>query len=204
MAKNILRGSRVKRSSKRANDFISSISFDAPITRHVVSINMAHMLALLESKEVDEEVASKTLAFLVGVPPVLELDQQAEDVHHMIEQEAIRAVGMDTAGYMNLGKSRNDQVATALRMETRVRLLALAGCLCDVQQSLNQPHPEIRKTGHAWLHPPAAHAAGDGGPPPSGYFEGIQRDIDRIADSVSEGQSVADGFRGAGGHLSQG
>ena len=49
---NILRGNRVKRSSKRANDFISSIGFDSPITKHVVSINMAHMLALSRSKEV--------------------------------------------------------------------------------------------------------------------------------------------------------
>ena len=47
----------------------------------------------------------------------------------MIEQEAIRAVGMDNAGFMNFGKSRNDQVATAIRMEARRRLLDLAAAL---------------------------------------------------------------------------
>src|SRR5271156_2616149 len=122
MPKNILRGSRVKRSSKRANDFISSIGFDAPIAKHVVSINMAHMLSLHRSKEVDDEVASASLRFLGSLPEVMKLDRGTEDVHHMLEQDAIKAIGMDAAGYMNLGKSRNDQVATALRMETRARL----------------------------------------------------------------------------------
>src|ERR1039457_2161650 len=133
---NILRGNRVKRSSRRANDFISSIGFDAPLTKHVVSINMAHMLALLKSKEVRQDVASASLRFLIGLPSPLALDASTEDVHHMIEQEAIKAIGMDKAGYLNLGKSRNDQVATALRMETRARLLELSTALCNVQSSL--------------------------------------------------------------------
>jgi argininosuccinate lyase len=133
---NILRGNRVKRSSKRANDFISSIGFDSPITKHVVSINMAHMLALARSKEVTPSVASACLGFLDSLPAEMKLDPGTEDVHHMIEQEAIRAVGMETAGFMNYGKSRNDQVATAVRMEARTRLLDLASALLSVQASI--------------------------------------------------------------------
>src|SRR5580692_3229803 len=133
---NILRGNRVKRSSRRANEFISSIGFDAPLTKHVVSINMAHMLALLRSKEVSQDVASASLGFLSALPSPLTLDAGTEDVHHMIEQEAIKAIGMERAGYLNLGKSRNDQVATALRMETRALLLELAAASCGVQRSL--------------------------------------------------------------------
>src|SRR5271163_2817582 len=102
---NILRGNRVKRSSKRANDFISSIGFDSPIAKHVVSINMAHMLALARSKEVTPGVAAACLGFLDSLPAELQLDNDTEDVHHMIEQQAIRAIGMDSAGFMNFGKS---------------------------------------------------------------------------------------------------
>src|SRR5580658_7871806 len=133
---NILRGNRVKRSSKRANDFISSIGFDSPIAKHVVSINMAHTLALARSKEVAPETAAASLQFLDGLPADLQLDPSTEDVHHMIEQEAIRAIGMDRAGSMNFGKSRNDQVATAVRMEARARLLDAAEALVRVQSSL--------------------------------------------------------------------
>jgi argininosuccinate lyase len=182
---NILRGSRVKRSSKRANDFISSIGFDSPITKHVVAINMAHMLSLLRSKEVSKDVASACLGFLSGLPPDLKLDSSTEDVHHMIEQEAIKAVGMDTAGYMNLGKSRNDQVATALRMQTRARLLDLAGALSQVQLSLvglikkygKQAMPGYTHLQHAQPVTVAHHL--------QGYFDAVQRDIDRLSDAYA-------------------
>ena len=176
---NILRGNRVKRSSRRANDFISSIGFDAPLTKHVVSINMAHMLSLLKSKEVSQDVASASLRFLNGLPSDLELDASTEDVHHMIEQEAIKAIGMDRAGYLNLGKSRNDQVATALRMETRALLLGLTAASCGVQESLiglvrrygKLPMPGYTHLQHAQPITIAHHL--------QGYFEAVQRDVER-------------------------
>ena len=180
MKKNILRGSRVKRSSKRANDFISSIGFDSPIAKQVVSINMAHMLSLLKSKEVEDEVGTACLGFLLGLPKDMHLDAGTEDVHHMVEQDAIGAIGIDKAGYMNLGKSRNDQVATALRMETRVRLLDLAEALTGVQRALvslirtqgRLPMPGYTHLQHAQPVTVAHHL--------QGYVEAVQRDFDRI------------------------
>ena len=177
---NILRGNRVKRSSKRANDFISSIGFDSPITKHVVSINMAHMLALARSKEVTPGVASACLAFLDGLPAVLQLDSSTEDVHHMIEQHAIREIGVDTAGFMNFGKSRNDQVATAIRMEARARLLDLATALTGEQESiirLIRKHRAAIMPGYTHLQHAQpvtlAHHM-------QAYFDAIQRDVARL------------------------
>jgi argininosuccinate lyase len=177
---NILRGNRVKRSSKRANDFISSIGFDSPITKHVVSINMAHMLALQRGGEVDPSVASACLRFLSGVPPELALDPETEDVHHMIEQEAIKSVGMDSAGFMNFGKSRNDQVATAIRMETRARVLDLATAISRVQGAIVQQvrkhkaaiMPGYTHLQHAQPVTLAHHLRS--------YFDALQRDFDRL------------------------
>jgi argininosuccinate lyase len=180
---NILRGNRVKRSSKRANDFISSIGFDSPITKHVVSINMAHMLALARAKEVTPAVASAVLSFLDGMPAELPLDASTEDVHHMIEQEAIKSVGMDTAGFMNFGKSRNDQVATAIRMEARARLLDLTAALSKVQASLVlqiRKHKAAIMPGYTHLQHAQpvtlAHHL-------QSHFDAIQRDIARVADA---------------------
>jgi argininosuccinate lyase len=177
---NILRGNRVKRSSKRANDFISSIGFDSPITKHVVSINMAHMLALARSKEVTPDVASACLSFLDSLPAELELDRGTEDVHHMVEQEAIRAIGMDTAGFMNFGKSRNDQVATAIRMEARARLLDAAAALSQVQASIVR---QVRKH-RAAIMPGYTHL--QHAQPVTlahhlqSHFDAIQRDVARL------------------------
>jgi argininosuccinate lyase len=133
---NILRGSRVKRSSKRANDFTSSVSFDGPLSRHVVRINMAHMLSLMASGEVAEEPGVACLRFLDRLPSGMKVDPSTEDVHHWLEQEAVASIGMDAAGYLNLGKSRNDQVAAALRMEDRERVLQVLREAKGLQASL--------------------------------------------------------------------
>jgi argininosuccinate lyase len=133
---NILRGSRVKRSSKKANDFTSSVSFDGPLSRHVVRINMAHMLSLVRSREVENKAGVECLGFLDGLPSHMKVDPSTEDVHHWLEQEAVASIGMDSAGYLNFGKSRNDQVATALRMETRERVLQILGGAKGLQASL--------------------------------------------------------------------
>ena len=133
---NILRGSRVKRSSKRANDFTSSVSFDGPLSRHVVKINMAHMLSLMASGEVGKEPGVACLSFLDRLPGHMKVDPSTEDVHHWLEQEAVSSIGMDAAGYLNLGKSRNDQVATALRMEDRERVLQILREAKGLQASL--------------------------------------------------------------------
>ncbi len=133
---NILRGNRVKRSSKRASDFTSSVSFDGPLIPHVVKINMAHMLSLLRAGEVGEKEGIACLRFLDRMPEHPKLDPSSEDVHHSIEQQAIKSIGMETAGYLNLGKSRNDQVATALRMEVRDSVLRLLRETSKLQSSL--------------------------------------------------------------------
>jgi argininosuccinate lyase len=133
---NILRGSRVKRSNRKANDFTSSVSFDGPLSRHVVAINMAHMLSLVRSREVGNKVGAECLGFLDRLPDRMKVDPSTEDVHHWLEQKAVASIGMDAAGFLNLGKSRNDQVATALRMETRDRLLQVLRAAKGLQTSL--------------------------------------------------------------------
>ena len=133
---NILRGSRVKGSSKKANDFTSSVSFDGPLSRHVVAINKAHMLSLLRSGEVGRDRGVACLRFLEKLPEKMKVDPSTEDVHHWLEQKAVASIGMEAAGFLNFGKSRNDQVATALRMETRERLLDVTRAANGLRASL--------------------------------------------------------------------
>jgi argininosuccinate lyase len=97
---------------------------------------LAHMLSLMKSGEVGKKQGAECLRFLDGLPEHPRLEPSSEDVHHSLEQQAIKSIGMEAAGYLNLGKSRNDQVATALRMEVRDRLLELVRESSELQASL--------------------------------------------------------------------
>ncbi len=91
------------------------------------------MAALVEAGEVDRKVGAKCIKFLLGASPEISPGAKAEDFHQQLEQEAVDALGIGTAGYLNYGKSRNDQVATAIRMELRSRLKELLQSIAALQ-----------------------------------------------------------------------
>jgi len=106
---------------------------DGRIARHVIAVNIAHMAALVKAGEVDRKVGAECIKFLSGASSEISPGTKAEDFHQQLEQEAVDAIGIKTAGYLNYGKSRNDQVATAIRMELRVRLKDLLQAIADLQ-----------------------------------------------------------------------
>jgi argininosuccinate lyase len=128
-----IRGPRLRKQSERALAFTSSMAFDGRIARHVIAANMAHMIALINSGEVSREAGSKCLKFLLGASSEISPETKAEDFHQQLEQEAVDALGLETAGFLNYGKSRNDQVATAIRMELRLELKELLGAIAELQ-----------------------------------------------------------------------
>jgi len=131
-----IRGPRLRKPSDEALAFTSSMASDGRIARHVIRVNMAHMAALVRSAEVDRGVGAKCLGFLMHASPVINPEAKAEDFHQQLEQDAVDALGVETAGFLNFGKSRNDQVATAIRMELRERVLDLVDAIADLQESL--------------------------------------------------------------------
>jgi argininosuccinate lyase len=109
---------------------------DGRIARHVIAVNLAHMAALVKAGEVDKETGARCIKFLLGAPADVSPDAKAEDFHQLLEQQAVDSLGIAAAGYLNYGKSRNDQVATAIRMELRLQLTALLGAVEELQSSL--------------------------------------------------------------------
>jgi argininosuccinate lyase len=138
------------------------------------------MLSLAKSREVDPKIAAECLGFLLKSAPNLKLSNDVEDVHQLLEQAAVDSIGIDMAGFLNLGKSRNDQVATALRMEARSRVVELAGELIRLQQTLliivdrigKIPFPGYTHMQHAQPITLAHHLFA--------YFDSFQRDMDRL------------------------
>ena len=131
-----IRGPRLRKPSERALAFTSSVAADRRIARHVIAVNIAHMAALVEAGEVDGRVGAKCIKFLKDASLETAPDAKAEDFHQQLEQQAVDDLGIETAGYLNYGKSRNDQVATAIRMELRERLNVLLGAIIELQRAL--------------------------------------------------------------------
>ncbi|MDG6898157.1 MAG: argininosuccinate lyase [Nitrososphaerota archaeon] len=130
-----VRGRRLRKQSDEATAFISSMAFDGQIARHVTRVNTAHMVSLLEEGEVPTRAGVRCLRFLSKAHLDDLADGSAEDFHQLLEQRAVDALGVEVAGYLNLGKSRNDQVATALRMEVREQLIGLLRAVVALQQA---------------------------------------------------------------------
>ena len=131
-----IRGPRLRKPSERALAFTSSMAADGRIARHVIAVNVAHMAALVKAGEVDRSVGASCMKFLQGAPSEIPPDAKAEDFHQQLEQRAVDELGVETAGYLNYGKSRNDQVATAIRMELREQLISLLGAIAGLQRAL--------------------------------------------------------------------
>src|SRR3990172_2802851 len=56
---------------------------------------------------------------------ILALDESYEDVHIALEARLIEKLGEDTGGRMHSGRSRNDEVATCIRLSLRKELIEL-------------------------------------------------------------------------------
>ena len=131
-----IRGPRLRQPSDESLAFTSSMAVDGRIARHVIAVNTAHMAALVRAGEVDRRVGAKCISFLLGASPRISPGARAEDFHQQLEQQAVDALGVETAGFLNYGKSRNDQVATAIRMELREQLKLVIGAIAKLQLAI--------------------------------------------------------------------
>ncbi len=133
---NILHKGRLGTFSDEASKYTSSIDLDGRLLASVIRINTAHMVMLVEQGVVNPEVAGKILSVLIGVPQKLEMRDDLEDVHMNVENFVISKIGIEAGGMMNLAKSRNDQVATALRMVLRDQLILLGKAMISMEKAL--------------------------------------------------------------------
>jgi argininosuccinate lyase len=115
--------------------FCSSRKDDARLAEAVLAINKAHVAMLIEQKIITSDAGSKILASLQKQNSK-QLDPNAEDVHMAVEEAVLAETGPEVGGNLHIAKSRNDQVATAIRMALRVEMLNLMGQIVDMQQAL--------------------------------------------------------------------
>jgi argininosuccinate lyase len=103
-----------------------SFDFDRRLLRHELAASSAHASAL---KNAGILSSSELIAILQGLkqigekaaaPAFLE-DNDAEDVHHFVEKRLVTLIG-ETGYKLHSGRSRNEQIATDLRLFVRASI----------------------------------------------------------------------------------
>ena len=131
----LLRGGRLSPVREDVAKFTSSMKEDKRLADAVIVINKAHMVMLIEQKILKQEEGAKLLQALAKCSGAA-LDASAEDIHMAVEELVLKEAGEAAGGNFHIAKSRNDQVATAIRMELRNALLNLTRSVAHVQDHL--------------------------------------------------------------------
>ena len=180
----ILRGGRIASLRKDVAKFTSSIKDDVKLGKAVVGINKAHVIMLMEQKIVKWSDGAKLLKALTKHTHI-KLDPSAEDVHMAVEEAVLKEVGWEVGGNLHIAKSRNDQVATAIRMELRKNLLSLMLSVIKMQESLAETAEKHVKTvilGYTHLQPAQpvtfAHYL-------LSHFDALGRDLQRLQETYA-------------------
>jgi len=105
--------------SREVADFTSSLEFDRRIFQADILTNRAHTTMLVEQEIIPGTIGKQILNALEQLEKegidALDLDSAVEDIHMAVENYVTSVMGPD-AGFMHTAKSRNDQVATDLKI----------------------------------------------------------------------------------------
>lgn len=174
-----LRAGRLGRTDDEATRFTASLEADRRMAWAVKRINEAHVVMLTDRGIIGVAQGAKILAALREVD-FDHLDLKAEDIHTALEAAVIALVGPDVGGNLHLAKSRNDQVAAAIRMELRKNLLELSSTALELLGTVMGIAGENLETiipafTHTQPAQPTTYAHYLGS-----HYDILRRDLDRI------------------------
>jgi len=113
-----------------------SFPFDRILLPYELEASRAHAHALeregvLSSEELAEVVRGlQQIAEKARVEPAFLDDDEAEDVHHFVEKQLVALIG-ETGFKLHSGRSRNEQIATDLRLYVRATIDQLQILIAD-------------------------------------------------------------------------
>lgn len=145
-------------------EFGASLEVDKAMAQQDIAGSRAHAKMLAERgiiSEADQQAIDAGLADISGqiANGDFAWDVNDEDIHMAVEGALTRNVGTPGAR-LHTGRSRNDQVATDIRLYAK----ELCAHLMEGNRSLRQVFLDVAREEHgcgdAGLHPPAARAAG--------------------------------------------
>ncbi|MEM4289993.1 MAG: argininosuccinate lyase [Nitrososphaerota archaeon] len=135
-------------------EYTSSLGFDREIYREVLLINAVHLKSLARMGYLSPDALARGLAALKEAydKPLSLDDPRLEDVHMVVEGYLVTVVP-EAGENLALGKSRNDSVATAIRMRAKARMLELADSALNLASRLLERSFEEAET----IYPATTH-----------------------------------------------
>jgi argininosuccinate lyase len=185
MKQNIIRKGRLAEFDEQALRFTSSIAADVWFFRYDVLIDLAHV-AMLKKQNIIEQTtfeALTTALLKIKEDGYVKLPRDVDDVHVAIETALTERVGSAHAGWLHVGRSRNDEVATCIRMALRHDLLVLMDAVLALQDTLLE-----RSASNATTIMPGFTHLQHAQPTSLGHyllahFDALERDLERLANS---------------------
>ncbi len=122
--------------------FTASVSFDKRLYHHDINGSLAHAKMLSQVGVLTEDEYQQIVTGLADIRRDIESGQfnwsiQLEDVHMNIEARLTEKIGI-AGKKLHTGRSRNDQVATDIRLYLRDEIDAIAAGITRLQQGLVQ------------------------------------------------------------------
>jgi argininosuccinate lyase len=169
--------------------FLSSMRADRYIAEADILVDIAHVL-MLERQKINDRATTRQLlpALLMlydnGIPEEV-FEDRFEDVHAGIESFLVESLGVEAGGRMHMGRSRNDEVVTCIRIRLRKDLIAQMAALLKVREvllALSERHTESVMPGfthmqHAQPTTLAHHLLA--------YEQAFSRDFDRLNEAYA-------------------
>src|SRR6516162_8455130 len=174
------------KTDRRVEQFTESISFDRRLFEHDIRGSIAHAEMLAHVGLITIEECHQIVRGLSDIRAEIEAGRfefglDREDIHMHIEAALIEKLG-DTGRKLHTARSRNDQVATDLKLWTREAIDRIEQALVSLQRSLVNAatrHRELILPGYTHLQRAQPILA------PHyflAYVEKLERDRSRLAD----------------------
>ena len=179
-----LRGRFGKDMDDRVKGYTVSVPFDQRLYQQDIAGSIAHARMLARQSIISDKNAELIIMGLVSIRDEIEQGkfkfyEELEDIHINIEARLIEKIG-DVGAELHTARSRNDQVATDLRMFTKEAITETIARIRALQQailSLAEDNRRLVMPGYTHLQRAqpvlfAHHMLA--------YFEMFQRDIERF------------------------
>lgn len=118
-------------------------AFKAHYYHEMMAINYAHAVILVEQNIISRDEGKQLISALKEIegqiiPEELHYTGEYEDLFFYIEKQLIKKLGIETAGKLHTGRSRNDINITLFKMKTKTHLRSIIAKLLEFIDTLLQ------------------------------------------------------------------
>lgn len=130
-------------------------AYDERLIPYDIAVNLAHCKMLAKQKIINQTDAGKLIKGLNKIKKLysqgkFKLDPVKEDVHTNIESYLIKKYGINIGGKLHTARSRNDQIATDMRLylkDQNQKFIENLDQLIKVLQNLRQRYKKLKMPG---------------------------------------------------------